>query len=144
MKSLSFLGVPDLAVAEGDASPNPGYRCLAYSTVLSKLVRWNGTTWNAVDTTGGGGGSSVWTEVTINFGTKPTTSKSFVITDASVNSSQKIIVAPSGNPPSGRYSDDWEWDSINFAAKAGTGNFTVYASSNSPVEGTRNILYQVV
>src|SRR5574343_396988 len=89
-----------------------------------------------------GSGSTTTTETTINFGTKPVYDKSFTITDAGVTGSSKILIFPSGNAPSGRHSDDWQWDSITFAAVAGSGQFTLYANANGPVEGTRNIYYQ--
>lgn len=94
-------------------------------------------------TIGGGGGGGSWTEAEIDFGASPVWDASFTIVDGTITGTDKIIVVPSGNPPAGRTADDWQWDTIGFGAVAGTGDFTLYANADGPVEGKRNILYQV-
>jgi hypothetical protein len=91
-----------------------------------------------------GGAGSSWTETEIDFGASPVWDKSFTIVDGTVSGTNKIIVVPSANPPTGRYADDWQWDSICLAAVSGTGQFTLYTNADGPVEGKRNILYQVI
>lgn len=95
----------------------------------------------AANGTGGSGATVV--EVEINFGSLPIKSKKFTITDALASGTSKIIVNPSGNPATGRGSDDWLWDTINFAAKGNSGNFTLYATSNTRVMGKRKIFYTI-
>jgi len=89
------------------------------------------------------GASSNITEVEIDFGSIPTTSKKFTITDAGVTISNKVLVYESGNPATNRGSDDYLWDSISFAASAGTGSFTLYAKASGRIKGKRNILYTI-
>lgn len=49
MKQNSFHGLPALAIASGATAPNPGYPgVLAWSTTLSVIVSWSGTSWNAL------------------------------------------------------------------------------------------------
>lgn len=95
------------------------------------------------DTLPGGSGGITVTEVEIDFGNKPIHSKRFTITDGTVGPTSKILVFPSGNPATGRGSDDWEWDMIGFSAKAGSGNFTLYAKSDTNIGGKRNIFYTI-
>lgn len=83
------------------------------------------------------------TEIEIDFGTSPTRSKRFTITDAGVSGTSKILVSPSGNIATGRGQDDWEWDTIQFAAKPNTGNFTLYAHATGRVGGRRKIFYTI-
>jgi hypothetical protein len=92
---------------------------------------------------GGGGGGVNVTEIEIDFGMVPRMGKTFTITDSLVSVTSKIVVNPSGNPVAGRGSDDWEWDSITFAAKAEAGSFKLYASSPNRIIGKRNIFYTV-
>ena len=82
-------------------------------------------------------------ETEIDFGNTPRKSKKFLIVNALSSLTSKIIVTPSGNPATGRGSDDWEWDSINFVAKATTGSFTVYANSPTRIKGKRKIFYTI-
>lgn len=104
---------------------------LTYNDVANTLT---------IASTGGGG---ALTETVVDFGTKPVWDASFTVLDGSVTPTNKIIVTP-GDVSSGRHADDWQWDSINFAAVAGTSQFTIYANCNGPVEGTRSIYYQVI
>lgn len=82
-------------------------------------------------------------EVEIDFGSNPVSGKRFTITDALAFTTSKILVHPSGNPATGRGSDDWEWDSIQFAAKGNTGTFTLYAKASGKIRGKRKIFYTI-
>lgn len=82
-------------------------------------------------------------EVEIDFGSHVVSDKKFTITDALASTSSLITVRPSGNPATGRGSDDWRWDSIEFAAKGNSGNFTVYAKASGKIKGKRKILYTI-
>lgn len=95
-----------------------------------------------VPATGSAGAS--WTEVEIDFGSAPTYSKSFTVTDGSVNAGSKIAVVPCGKVATGGSEDDWEWDGITFAANPGAGVFSLIAAAfPGPVIGKRKISYQV-
>lgn len=97
---------------------------------------------NTWSTPPGGSGSFTITEVEIDFGSIPMYSKRFTITDASINSSSKIMVTPSGSIATGRIGNDWEWDAINFSALSGTGNFLLTAKTSiGRVKGKRKIYY---
>jgi hypothetical protein len=88
-----------------------------------------------------GGGTFSIKETEIDFGTGGRRGERFTITDALVTPATKIMITPNGNPATGRGTDDWEWDNIQFAAKANTGNFTLFASSATKVAGKRKIFY---
>lgn len=106
---------------------------------LGTNLSMSGTTLNAA----GGAGAS-WTETEIDFGTSPAKDKTFVITDAGVSSSSKILIVPSGNVATGRVGDDWEWDGFTFSGKAATGQFTLTALAQpGPVVGKRKVFYSV-
>ena len=93
--------------------------------------------------TSGGGGAS-WTEVEIDFGTKPVYEASFTITDAAISGTSKVQVLPCGKAATGRTSDDWQWDGAAFAANPGAGSATCYVTfSPGPVVGPRKVQYSV-
>ena len=92
-----------------------------------------------------GGGGATWTEVEIDFGSKPVYSKTFAITDGTVSGTSKIVVAPCGKPATGGFEDDWEWDNISLAANPGTGTFSLMAAAMpGPVSGKRKVQYSVM
>ena len=82
-------------------------------------------------------------EVEIDFGSTPVTDKKFTITDALASTTSFILVHPSGNIATGRGSDDWQWDSIQFSAKGNSGTFTLYAKASGKIKGKRKILYNI-
>lgn len=47
-QNLSFESLPQLAVAEGAVSPDPGFQCLIWSPTTSSVMQWNGTSWVSV------------------------------------------------------------------------------------------------
>lgn len=103
---------------------------------LGTNLSFTGTTLNAA------GGSFALTEDEIDFWSSiPVRSKRFTITNWSITWSSKIIVSPSWNVATGRVGNDWEWDSINFTAKAGTGNFVLTANASWRVKWKRKIFY---
>jgi hypothetical protein len=92
----------------------------------------------------GGGGSSVWTEMDVDFGTKPVYDAQFTITDAGISASSKVMVLPSGKASTGRTADDWQWDGAVFAANPASGSATCYATFlPGPIVGFRKLQYQV-
>lgn len=92
-----------------------------------------------------GGAGSTWTEIEIDFGSKPVYSKTFAVTDGTVSGTSKIQVVPCGKPATGGFEDDWEWDNISLAANPGTGTFNLMAAAMpGPVSGKRKVQYSVV
>ncbi len=82
------------------------------------------------------------TEVEIDFGGTPVSESSFLIIDANISLSSKIIVSPSGNVAAGRVGNDYSWETFSFSATSGKGNFTLYANcSNGFLVGRRKIYY---
>lgn len=106
-----------------------------------KVLRVNAAETDYELATPAGGATIIETE--IDFGSTPLKSKRFIITDAAATTLSKIIINPSGNPAAGRGSDDWLWDTIQFAAKGNTGTFTLYATSNTRIKGKRKIFYTI-
>lgn len=98
-----------------------------------------------LQTAPGGGGGVTLTEVEIDFGSTPVTSKTFTITDAAVTGPTKnILVYTSPNVATGRAGNDWELDMPFFSALAGTGDFTLSVIFHSHVVGKRKINYQII
>lgn len=92
----------------------------------------------------GSGGSSTWTETEIDFGSTPTWSKTFAISDGSVSGASKIVPVPSGNVATDRVGNDLEWDNLLLGAIAGSGSFTLTALAiPGPIVGKRKVYYQV-
>ncbi|MDP2262686.1 MAG: hypothetical protein Q8K24_05955 [Hydrogenophaga sp.] len=57
-RNLNFQAPPQLAIAEGAATPNPGLVGVSvWSTTLAKPVYWTGSQWTAGSSGDGGGGS---------------------------------------------------------------------------------------
>lgn len=56
-QQLNYEQLPQIAIAEGATTPNPGGAgVVVYSTTLSKPVWWNGTSWSSTFGEAGGGG----------------------------------------------------------------------------------------
>lgn len=91
----------------------------------------------------GGGGSTTVTQVEIDFGNVPVLTKTFTVTDVTVTAASKIIAVQAGTAATGRQADENEMDSVRFACNAGTGSFTVYASSTLLVTGKFKMNYIV-
>lgn len=97
-------------------------------------------TWDAP-----GAGSFTLTEEEVDFGSTPVWNGEFVVTAAGVVASDLILVSPSGNAPTGLTADEMAWDVIQYAAYAGTGNFTLRASvAPGPVSGKRKVYWTKV
>lgn len=98
-----------------------------------------------IDTKGTGSGGSVsLTEVEIDFGTITVPITSWTITDALVSAPKKILVYLSPNPATGRVGNDWELDSGQFTALAGSGNFALSFVGQGKMVGKRKIYYQII
>ena len=113
---------------------------------MAKLVTLenDGTKGTLDSSTLGGGGSATLTEAEIDFGTKPVNNKSFILTDATVVPTNKIIIFPSPNDATGQTGNDWEVDGAIFSAKANTGNMTLYVNAPFSMNGKRKIYYQIL
>lgn len=136
----------------GDVTAGPGSGSQAATLANSGVVAGSYTSANiTVDAKGrvtaaanGSGGSSTWTETEVDFGSTPTWSKTFTITDAAVSGTSKILPIPSGNVATGRVGNDLEWDNLLLGALAGAGNFLLTALAvPGPIVGKRKIHYQV-
>ena len=90
---------------------------------------------------GGGAGTFAVTEIEVDFGSTPVTDATFTITDATITGSSKIMCVESGNVGTSRVGADSLWDSINYTALAGTGQFTLYARASGAVIGKRKLFY---
>lgn len=84
------------------------------------------------------------TEIEIDFGTEPISSKTFTITDTNVADVQKILPFTSPNPATGRIGNDWELDMPFMTAVAQTGSVLLTISFNHLVVGKRKIYYQII
>lgn len=85
------------------------------------------------------------TNVEVDFGSTPVTEATFVVTDAAVSGTSKILVSESGTAATGRAAGDALWDSISCAAVPGSGSFTLYCKANpGPVVDKRTLSYMVL
>jgi hypothetical protein len=89
------------------------------------------------------GGVSI-TQVEIDFGSTPVSSKSFTITNGTITGSNKILVYPSPTPATGRVGNDFEADIVTMTGLAGTGSFTLTVVSPYLMVGKRNVYYQII
>jgi len=129
-----------------EASFDTYYR--SAGNVLTRLA--NGTTGQVLKATTGAApswgsvsASVTITETEVDFGSTPVTDATFTITDAGVSGTTKIIVTESGSVATGRAAGDSLWDSINYSALSGTGNFTLYAKASGSVVGKRKLYYTI-
>jgi len=123
------MGLDDL-IDVNATSPSP-----------SQVLTWDGAEWVPV-------APAAMPDVTISLaeidlGSQPVLNGAVVVTDASVSAVSRILVTPSGDVATGGSADDWEWDSIQFAALAGSGEFTVYWRASDYVTGKRKIFYSI-
>lgn len=84
------------------------------------------------------------TEIEIDFGIDPVSSKTFLIVDASVLATSKILSFTSPNPATGRIGNDWELDMPFMSASALAGIISLTISFNHLVVGKRKIYYQII
>lgn len=84
------------------------------------------------------------TEIEIDFGINPISSKTFLIVDASVLVTSKILCFTSPNPATGRIGNDWELDMPFISALASAGNISLTIVFNHLVVGKRKIYYQII
>ena len=88
----------------------------------------------------GAGGITI-TEMEVDFGIKPTRGTSVTVNVSGMVSTNKIQVWLSGNQATGKGTDELTMDCISLAAKANTGNFTLFMSSATYVLGKYKIYY---
>ena len=78
----------------------------------------------------------------IDFGTTPVLQKTFTITDAGVSAASFIMAQLAYVAPTGKSLDELEFDSFDFRAAPGTGNFTLHARAlEGSVAGNFKINY---
>lgn len=83
-------------------------------------------------------GAAITKTVSLNFGTNPVTSKSFVFADADVTTVSRIFMQLEGD------SDEAEMEIITISAKCNTNGFiTAYFSSLCPLVGLRDFVYLI-
>ena len=80
----------------------------------------------ASDTLPGAGGAATVYECEVDFGSIPVRSGEFLIANAAVSPTTKIVVTQSGNAPSGKDAEENAWDVLFPRAEAGTGQFTLW------------------
>ena len=91
---------------------------------------------------GNQGTTSTSTEIEVDFGASPVTDASFTIVDGSCVPTSKIRPVLSGKAATSRTYGDAQWDGLQFAALAGTGQFTLFALClTGSVVGKRIVLY---
>ena len=90
------------------------------------------------------GGGVTLTQVEIDFGSTPVSSKKFTVTDAGITGTNKILVFPSPTPATGRVGNDFEADIVTMTGLAGTGSFTLTVVSPYLMVGKRNVYYQII
>lgn len=116
------------------------------STAQGDVIYRGATTWTrlAAGTSGmflktlGAGANPEWATATaaasisqteIDFGTAGVTSASFTVTDAAITSSMRVVAVAAYVAATGRDLDEVDMDLPQCAAGAGTGQFTLYATS---------------
>jgi len=91
---------------------------------------------------GNQGTTSTSTEIEVDFGASPVTDASFTIVDGSCVPTSKIRPVLSGKAATSRTYGDAQWDGLQFAALAGTGQFTLFALClTGSVVGKRIVFY---
>lgn len=70
-------------------------------------------------------GSAAITQVEVDFGSAPASEKNFLITDAAVDPSSKIIATGAYAAPTGKDADEMEMDPLSIICLAGSGEFTM-------------------
>ena len=124
-------------------SPLLGRNDPALDRELRKTARVVNALVDSIGSGGGSGSAVAVTSVEIDLGSVPRRDFRLTITDPAVTATSKVVVWPNGTPATGRGSDDWQWDGATLTAKAGAGQFTLYAKFDGRVVGKRNIFYQV-
>ena len=115
----------------------------SYGTL--KIYYNDGTSSQWVDTysnSSNGINSSVITQVELDFGSTPTRSKKFTITNANVTASSQLQMWQSADAPTGRSNDENEMDAFVCRVYASTGTIIAYIDSLlGPVAGKYKFNY---
>ena len=118
----------------------------------TRALNFAGTSINCVNASGiitctvtAGGGAVTVTEVEIDFGTAfGYYDKTFVVTDAGVSGTSKILITQSGNAATGRQADENQLDALICNALPAAGSFTLSCSAvPGPVAGKYKIFYTI-
>lgn len=119
--------LPKLSILSGD----PAATTIELGTILS-VTTANGN----LDTTGTitagtfvGATNYKSKQTEIDFGTTPVDEATFTITDTEVTTASDIIAQVAYVAPTGKELDELEFDTLDFRAVAGTGQFTLHVSS---------------
>lgn len=84
------------------------------------------------------------TKIEVDFGSIPTNFKTFVITDAAVTASSRLVITQSGEAATGRSADENEMDPIMFTGTPQSGQFILIATTlNGPVVGKYKVNYSI-
>lgn len=90
------------------------------------------------------GGSSSFTQIEIDFGISITRKKSFIISNALVSASSKIMAFQDGTAATGRQADENEMDSLHCVCIPGSTQFTLIVHGlEGPISGKYKISYMV-
>ncbi len=115
----------------------------SYTGQAGKVVTVNPTGTGLQFSSISAGGVSL-TETEIDFGTFAVPITSWIITDATIDATKKILIFPSPSVATGRLGNDWELDSALFTGVSGAGQFTLKVVSPSVMIGYRKIYYQII
>lgn len=118
MKSLNPLGLVLLSVSEGATTPVPpnGVGSLAYSSTLTKIVSWNGTSWTS--------GTATTYQTEVNFGASGTRApRTFTVANTAATLGLKVLAQQSADAATGKFADEAEFDTLDVIGSiATTGN----------------------
>lgn len=139
---LSPIKAPGIATLAQSSDPSGNFEDggLAVNTTSKTLWICVGNVWYQVS----GGASATVTEIELDFGSKPTDTKTFTVTDAACTSTSKIRVWLAGKTATGRVGNDEEWDQFVCTGRPGTGSFTLNISSVNGSVVDKRIFYYTI
>ncbi len=114
-------------------------------TVQTPLVIVNGQVQRLQSGDSISGAVATVTQVEVNLGAAPRLNGQFVIADAGIGPTSRVVVQQAGGPYTGKgtLADEAEMDGVTCAATPGTGQATVHWSSPRPVMGNFKFNYVV-
>jgi hypothetical protein len=131
--------------ATGVVSYPPAATGVASSDNRDMIPEWIGHEQVGITTIGGQAGTI--TQITVDMGTVPTYSKTFIIADSTAQTGMRLLAERSNDPTADHSADESEMDSLWCSARvksAGVIELTVRADpSTGPVIGTYNVNYFV-
>ena len=139
MQQLTFKSLPTLPLTEGATTPDLGVSgkgAWAWSDTLSKPMFWNGTSWTA-GSTGGGGTALAIQATTVNFPVANYAHATVNVVAASVTTASRISAWLAPN-------NDWDADDLvgySVTAVPKTGSIDFCLSGVAPLIGNFDIYY---